>query len=55
MTLETVVSKIAELYSIYIAKPNDVVLLAPACASLDQYENYAARGRDFVDAVKGIE
>jgi UDP-N-acetylmuramoylalanine--D-glutamate ligase len=27
------------------------VLLAPACASLDMYENYAARGRAFADAV----
>ena len=34
-----------------IAQSGDVVLLAPACASLDQYENYAARGRDFVEAV----
>ncbi len=34
-----------------IAQSGDVVLLAPACASLDQYENYVARGRDFIEAV----
>jgi UDP-N-acetylmuramoylalanine--D-glutamate ligase len=28
------------------------VLLAPACASLDMYENYAARGNAFVRAVR---
>ena len=37
-----------------IAKRGDVVLLAPACASLDQYENYAERGRDFVNAVERL-
>jgi UDP-N-acetylmuramoylalanine--D-glutamate ligase len=30
------------------------VLLAPACASLDMYENYAARGRAFVQAVQDL-
>jgi UDP-N-acetylmuramoylalanine--D-glutamate ligase len=30
-----------------IAESGDVVLLAPACASFDQYENYQARGDDF--------
>lgn len=37
-----------------IARAGDVVLLAPACASLDQYENYVARGNDFIEAVSAI-
>lgn len=34
-----------------LAKPGDTVLLAPACASFDQYENFEARGREFKEIV----
>jgi len=34
------------------AAPGDVVLLAPAAASFDQYPDFEARGADFIAAVK---
>jgi UDP-N-acetylmuramoylalanine--D-glutamate ligase len=40
------------------AKPGDVVLFSPACASFDQFRDYEARGdafRQFVTAVTGAE
>lgn len=32
----------------------DVVLLSPACSSLDQYQHFMARGEDFMRAVEAI-
>jgi len=34
------------------AEPGEVVLLAPACASFDQYDNFELRGADFIACVQ---
>lgn len=49
-TLEAAVS-----YAREHARPGDTVLLAPACASHDQYENYIERGLEFRRLVAGLE
>jgi UDP-N-acetylmuramoylalanine--D-glutamate ligase len=36
------------------AQPRDVVLLSPACASLDMFSDYAQRGAIFVQAVREL-
>ena len=45
-TLERAVAHATKL-----ARPGDVVLLSPACASFDQFENYERRGEAFRDLV----
>ncbi len=37
------------------AAPGDIVLLSPACASFDMYENYPARGMDFISQVNRLK
>jgi UDP-N-acetylmuramoylalanine--D-glutamate ligase len=37
-----------------LAKPGDTVLLAPACASMDQFKSYAQRGELFAKAVREL-
>jgi UDP-N-acetylmuramoylalanine--D-glutamate ligase len=49
-TLETAVKRAAAN-----ANQGDVVVLAPACASFDQFESYEHRGRVFKDLVRALE
>lgn len=37
------------------AQPGDIVLLAPACSSFDQFENYEHRGRAFKEIVARLD
>jgi UDP-N-acetylmuramoylalanine--D-glutamate ligase len=37
-----------------LAKNGDSVLLSPACASFDLFENYEDRGRQFKNAVRDL-
>ena len=48
-TLDAAVQRASEA-----AAPGDVVLLAPACASFDQFDNYQHRGRVFKEIVQGL-
>jgi UDP-N-acetylmuramoylalanine--D-glutamate ligase len=41
--------------AVALAQPGDIVLLAPACASFDMFDNFEHRGRVFKEAVKSIQ
>jgi UDP-N-acetylmuramoylalanine--D-glutamate ligase len=49
LLMEEVVRKALE-----VAEPGDTVLLAPACASMDQFKSYAERGDLFKQAVEKL-
>lgn len=49
-TLQQAVKVAAEL-----AQPGDMVLLSPACASLDMFKSYADRGEQFAKAVRELK
>jgi UDP-N-acetylmuramoylalanine--D-glutamate ligase len=48
-TLEAAVKHATET-----AKPGDIILLAPACASFDQFRNYEHRGKVFKEVVTAL-
>ena len=49
-TVEAAVRRAAEC-----ARPGEVVLLSPACASYDQFPSYEHRGRHFKEIVRALE
>jgi len=52
--VETATAEEAVQASYKLGKKGDVVLLSPACASFDLFENYEDRGRQFKKAVKAL-
>jgi UDP-N-acetylmuramoylalanine--D-glutamate ligase len=52
--VEAKTAKEAVAHSYQIGKKGDVVLLSPACASFDLFENYEDRGMQFKGAVRGL-
>ena len=53
-TVETKSAEEAVARSYKMAKNEDVVLLSPACASFDLFENYEDRGNQFKVSVRGL-
>ena len=52
--VETKSAREAVKLAYQIAKRGETVLLSPACASFDLFENYEDRGRQFKEAVNNL-
>ena len=54
LIVETAGAEEAVKVAYKIAEKGDTVLLSPACASFDLFENYEDRGNKFKEAVRGL-
>lgn len=54
MMIETAGAEEAVKVAYKLSQRGDTVLLSPACASFDLFENYQDRGRQFKDAVRNL-
>ena len=54
LMVDTQSAKEAVTYAYNLAKKGEIVLLSPACASFDLFENYQDRGDQFKKAVKEL-
>lgn len=54
LILETTSMSEAVNFAYRIAKPNDAVLLSPACSSFDLFEDYEDRGNQFKECVRKL-
>jgi len=54
MMIETAGAEEAVKVAYKLSQRGDTVLLSPACASFDLFENYQDRGRQFKDAIRNL-
>ena len=54
MMIETAGAEEAVKVAYKLSQPGDTVLLSPACASFDLFDNYEDRGRQFKNAVRSL-
>ena len=54
LLIETAGAEEAVKVAYKLSQKGDAVLLSPACASFDLFENYKDRGRQFKNAVKQL-
>lgn len=53
--VKTMQEAVEQAYAFASKEAGDNVLLSPACASFDMFENYSKRGEAFIEAVQSVE